>query len=393
MPYEEPTGNTIAGRMSYKRQPAFYEQFMAEQNIPVVRGIGIRDSREVDLAPWERMGGRGAFIQFDGTEGGCGMYLLEVPGAGELKPERHIYEERLLVIEGRGTTEVWRDGSSRKQMFEWQPGSFFSIPVNLWHRMVNASRSPALILGVTTAPITMNLHPNADFIFNNPFEFTDRYDDSSDYFKPRDELEPHPESGRALLKSNLIPDIANCALPLDNSRGPGYRWISPQMAGNTNFGGFIAEYPSGRYSKAHYHISGAVLVCLRGKGYTYNWPVEVGTHPWEDGKEQTVKVAEYVAGGMVAAAPGGGNWFHQHFSISQEPLRVINITGTSRSSALSVLRRDGDADRDIPAVGAEIGQGGYALPYRDEDPYIRTSYQEALAREGAEFQMPMEVYG
>ena len=56
------------------------------------------------------------------------------------------------------------------------------------------------------------------------------------------------------------------------------------------------------------------------------------------------------------------------------------------------MRRDGDADRDIPGVGGEIGQGSYALPYRDEDPHIRSSYEEALAREGAEFQMPAEVY-
>ena len=148
MPYEEPTGSTIAGRMSYKRQPAFYERFMDEQNIPIIRGISIRDSREVDLAPWERMGGRGAFIQFDGTEGGCGMYLHEVPSAGETKPEKHIYEKRLLVIEGRGTTEIWTDSNPTKQIFEWQPGSLFSIPLNVWHRLVNASRSPALILGV-----------------------------------------------------------------------------------------------------------------------------------------------------------------------------------------------------------------------------------------------------
>jgi hypothetical protein len=27
------------------------------------------------------------------------------------------------------------------------------------------------------------------------------------------------------------------------------------------------------------------------------------------------------------AAPGGGNWFHQHFSYAKEPLRVINDWG------------------------------------------------------------------
>ena len=31
-------------------------------------------------------------------------YVVEVPGAGALNPERHMYEEVYLVVEGRGTT-------------------------------------------------------------------------------------------------------------------------------------------------------------------------------------------------------------------------------------------------------------------------------------------------
>ena len=36
------------------------------------------------------------------------MYILEVPSGGVTNPESHIYDEFFLVIEGRGTTEVWR---------------------------------------------------------------------------------------------------------------------------------------------------------------------------------------------------------------------------------------------------------------------------------------------
>src|SRR6266508_2787919 len=225
--YQEPQGNRLAGHLHFQRAASFYEQFMEEQEIPIVTGMGIRDTRDVTLAPWKRMGGKGAFIQLDGTEGLSGMYLVEVPAAGELNPERHVYEERMLVIEGRGSTEVWREGGSRKQTFEWQPGSLMSFPLNISHRLVNATSSPALLLGVTNAPPVMNVFQNASFIFDNPFEFTDRYQEAEDYFRARDELEPHPESGRAMLRSNIIPDIAHCYLPLDNNRGPGYRWINP----------------------------------------------------------------------------------------------------------------------------------------------------------------------
>ncbi|MBI2986339.1 MAG: cupin domain-containing protein [Deltaproteobacteria bacterium] len=388
--YEEPVGYATAGHRRYRRQPSGYERFMQEQNIPIVRGIGVRDVRELGLAPWKRMGGQGCFIHLDRVGARTGMYVVEVPAGGALNAERHIYEENFLIVEGRGTTEVWREGSARKQAFEWQPGSLFSIPVNTWHRLVNATSSPALVLGVTTAPITLNLFPNERFVFDNPFEWTDPYYEREDYFKPREDFEPHPEKGHAFLRTNLIPDVVHCYLPLDNTRGPGFRLFRFRMAGNTNFEGFVAEYPSGRYSKAHYHPSGAVLVCVRGKGYSYTWPKELGARPWEAGKEEFVKMQEYVPGGMIGAAPGGGDWFHQHFSVGKDPLRQVNITGGSRSGVLRV--EWSNLDDDIAGVSEEIHEGGYALSYRDEDPHIRKAYQEALKREGVKFEMPDSIY-
>ena len=108
-------------------------------------------------------------------------------------------------------------------MFEWQKGSLFAIPLNAYHRIVNASSSPALLLGGTSAPNAMNLYDNNDFIFNYPYVFTDRFDGSEDYFKPKDDIAPDPVRGLAMRRTNFIPDIVNCELPLDNRRSPGYR--------------------------------------------------------------------------------------------------------------------------------------------------------------------------
>jgi quercetin dioxygenase-like cupin family protein len=385
VPYEEPTGDQRAGLAHYKRPPSAFENFVKEEGIPVYKGIGVRDSRELPLGPWKRLGGRGSYIQLSGTQGLTSLYVVEVPAAGALNPERHMYEERFIVLEGRGTTEVWNEGSSRRQAFEWQPGSVFSAPLNAWHRAVNATSSPALLLAVTTAPIIVNLFQNRTFVFDNPFEFSERFQERSDFFNPNEEFEPDPIQKRAMLRTNIIPDAVNCYLPLDNWRGPGYRWILPNMVGNTMLRGFIAEYPSGRYSKAHFHPSGPVLVCLRGKGYSVTWPKELGVQPWAAGKGEQVIQQDYVPGGMVSAAPGGGDWLHQHFAIGKDPFRVFNFTGGAGIGG-------GDEGDEIVGGGANIQQGGTAVGYADEDPYIRKYYQQRLAEEEVKFQMPAEVY-
>ena len=45
------------------------------------------------------------------------------------------------------------------------------------------------------------------------------------------------------------------------------------MAGN-RFYLWIGQHETGRYSKAHKHASAAVLICVKGKGYTYTWPAD-----------------------------------------------------------------------------------------------------------------------
>ena len=122
----------------------------------------------------------------------------------------------------------------------------------------------------------MNLIDNPDFIFNCPHDFTERFSGADDFFKPNDDIEPDPVRGLAMRRTNLIPDVINCDLPLDNRRSPGYRRVEPHMAGN-RFYLFVGQHETGRYAKAHKHHSTAVLICVEGKGYTYTWPDALGT--------------------------------------------------------------------------------------------------------------------
>jgi quercetin dioxygenase-like cupin family protein len=386
--WHEPKAGENAGFGTFKRKPMPYDSFMEAEGIPVYRGIGVRRVQDLPLEPWKRLGGRGSYIQLYGTEGLWGSYVVEVPPGGALNVERHLYEKNVLVIEGRGSTEIWQEGDAKRQTFEWQKFSLFSIPLNAYHRFVNATNAPALLLCGTTAPNVMNLVDNPHFIFNCPYNFSDRYTGAEDYFKPRDDIEADPIRGLAMRRTNFIPDVVNCELPLDNRRSPGYRRIEPSMAGN-RFYVWIGQHENGRYSKAHKHASAAVLICLKGKGYTYTWPDTLGMRPWQDGHADKVMRQDYEAVGMVTAAPMSGDWFHQHFGVSKEPLRLMAWHGPNNQRARKA-GRPGEQLMDYGAI--DLKKGGSAIPYNEEDPAIRREFEATLAKEGLTSRMDAKLY-
>jgi quercetin dioxygenase-like cupin family protein len=371
--WHEPAGNKKAGFGQFSKQPTPYDAFMEQEGVPVFRDIGIRRVQDLPLYPWKRKGGRGHFIQLYGTEGKWGCFVVEVPPAGALNVEKHMFEEIYLVVEGRGTTEVWQEGDTKKHVFEWQAGSMFSIPMNALFRIVNATSSGALLLAGNTAPNVINMLNNFNAVFNNPFVFHDRFSSADDFFKPKDEIEADPVRGLAMRRTNLIPDAMNCELPLDNRRSPGYRRIEPFMTENC-FYFWIGQHENGRYSKAHAHTSAAILICLKGKGYTYTWPEKLGETPWQDGHGDQVRRLDYEPVGLVTAAPGGARWYHQHFSVSEDPFRLTAWFGPHNPG------RDpgppGEKHTDYTAI--DVDQGGTAIPYWMEDPFIRNEYEATL---------------
>ena len=215
--WHEPAGTKKAGFGEFKKQPTPYDQFMVEEDIPVFRDLGVSSVKNLPLKPWKRTGGRGTYIQLLGTETKWGCHLVEVPAAGALHPEKHMYEEIYIVVEGRGSTEVWLEGEGRKHVFEWQEGSMFSIPMNAMHRIVNATNSPALLLGGTTAPNVLNQIQNADAVFNNPYVFRDRFSGADDYYNIARKSSRTPFAGSPCVgpTSCPTPSIANCRSTTD----------------------------------------------------------------------------------------------------------------------------------------------------------------------------------
>jgi hypothetical protein len=132
-----------------------------------------------------------------------------------------------------------------------------------------------------------------------------------------------------------------------------------------------------------------VLVCVKGKGYTYTWPEALGTTPWRNGKAEFIKRQDYEPVGLVSAAPMSGDWYHQHFGIGKEGLRISAWHGPNNQRA----RKPGVPGEMLMDYGAiDLSKGGSAIPYHQEDAFIRKEFAETLKGEGLANRMNPEFY-
>lgn len=354
-----------------------YVQWLRREAIPIHEGYGMEDVRELALAPWPRMGGKGAFIQLYGMQGLTGMYIAEIPPGEALNAERHMYEEVICILSGHGATEVWRDGG-RKQIFEWGPWSLFAPPLNSWHRLLNGGREPVKLLAATNAPLIMDVFHSEEFIFKCPFNFADRYAGEQDFFAVGKKR--YEKGMQHIWETNFIPDVRSAALDLRDVKGSGVRITQFELAGNELIG-HLAEWPVGRYHKAHYHGPGAVLLGLQSSGYVLLWDSEWGTRPYEGGRENEVVQVRWREG-SIYCPPGG--WFHQHFNTGPEPARHLALRFGSRLHPVGFKIA---AQRREDGVYIDVKKGGTLINYEDEDPEIRRRYESALKQTGVACQM------
>jgi len=359
-------------------QKTTYVQWLQREGIPIVDGYGIEDVRQIELAPWPRIGGKGAFIQLHGMEGVTGMYVAEIPPGESLKVERHLYEEVICILAGHGATELWQEGG-RKQMFEWGPWSLFALPLNCWHRLINGGREPVRFLAVTNAPLIMDVFHDEEFVLNCPYRFSNRYAGQEDFFSVGQKR--YEKGMQHIWETNFIPDVQSAALDQREVKGSGVQITQFELAGNSLIG-HLSTWPAGRYHKAHYHGPGAVLLGLQSSGYVLLWNKELGIRPYASGRGGKVVEIKWKEG-SVYCPPGG--WFHQHFNTGPQPARHLAIRFGSRLYPIGFKiapqnREDG--------VYIDVKQGGTLIGYEDEDPEIRKRYESELRKTGVACQMP-----
>ena len=84
-----------------------------------------------------------------------------------------------------------------------------------------------------------------------------------------------------------------------------------------------------------------------------------------------------------------GDWYHQHFGIGKEGLRITAWHGPNNQRA----RKPGVPGEQLMDYGAiDLGKGGSAIPYHQEDPAIRREFEAILKHEGLPSRMNAEFY-
>ncbi len=368
----------VFDKLMESMQKTAYFKWVKSQGIPMVEGYALSDVRDIKLEPWKRMGGKGSFIHLYGQEGITGMYVAEIPPGGALEPEKHMYEEVICILDGHGATEVWQEGG-KKILFEWGPLSVFANPLNSNHRLVNGGRDPVKFLAVTNAPLVIDLYRNPDFVFNTPYVFADRFSGQDGYFNVTNKIF---ETGLTKVwETNFIPDVGTAKLESEELKGADVKITQFQIGGNSLIG-HISNWPMGRYHKAHYHGSGAILLGLQSEGYVLLWPNELGLHPYSNGHEDQVIEVQWKAGSVYCPP---ANWFHQHFNSGAGPARHLALRYGGRVFPMGFAQA---GKRFDDGTLTSVKKGGTLLEYEDEDPQVRSRFEAKLAAKGIASDMP-----
>lgn len=341
----------------------YYREFQQEEGIPVYTGFYIADLRTLEVKPWSRMGGLGAYVNLFGEETSGGNYVSEIPPGQSLKPQKHMFEELVYVLSGRGATTYWAHEGGPKGTFEWKEQSLFALPANVGYQHFNGDETrPARLFGKTTMPGLFQHFRSKKFIFENDFVFEEI---GIDFYSGEAKIYTLPGYGYIVWIANFVSDVRAFDKMTDSAtRGAGGKSVQFYQPGCVRLHAHQSEFPVGTYKKSHAHPPGRSIILITGKGYSLLW---------EPGKEKEKKKIDWKPGSLfgVGLTPLQGEcWYHQHFNTGTEPARylVLHVNPSTLE------------DKHVQ------------IEYVDEDPEIRKLFESELAKSGARNKMPPECY-
>ena len=348
-----------------------YGEWTSREGIPVVDGFGF-DLRAMEVAPWARCGGgaKGALVHLKGRGDFVNAYVCEVPPGGQTDPQRHLYEEVIYVLSGRGSTSLEAPGG-RRHSFEWGAGSLFALPLNVTYRHYNTSgQQAARFAAVTNLPLLLNAFHNDSFVFCNAFEFGERLGQER-WFRGEGEFLP-VRPGRHQWQTNFVPDLPSFELQSWEKRGVGSSNIKFVLADGTMHA-HMSELAVGTYKKAHRHGPDFHIFPVTGHGYSLFWyegDADFTKIDWEPG--------------WVYAPPD--QMFHQHFNTAPQASRYLAV-------AFGSIRYPFSSDKKAlfgEGVDKSVGLGGRQIEYEDEDHHLRELFKAELSRRGVAVDPRME---
>ena len=345
-----------------------YTDWVAREGLIVHEGVSC-NLVTAETRFWPRLGVNGAAVHLKGRGDFCNLFLIDIPPGKSTESQRHLYEEVMYVVEGRGSTELqFADG--RTHSFEWQPTSMFAIPLNATYRLYNADGSKRAIIGSTTSmPLMMKIFHNDSFIFNNTHFFKDRIGKDTYYNGSGDLSMIRP--GSNIWETNFVPDLASIELHPWNERGAGSANLMFILA-DSNMHAHISEIQAGTYKKAHRHGSGRHVFTVTGKGYSLLW---------FEGQKDFLRV-DWKPGVVF---PPIDKQFHQHFVTSKEPSRYMAAgVSNSRYPLTEAQREASGSDKAQGDVAKSVKDGGGQIEYEDQDPRIHALWLEEMRKNGVE---------
>lgn len=313
-----------------------YENWLkqARLDVPMLEGLMIDDIERVALRPWPKLGEgiTGLYLRFADYQMTDGR-IVEIPAAGHTASQRHLYEQGIYLVTGSGYSVLQQEGVPDRRI-EWQQGDLFAVPLNVRFGHYNTGREPARMLVVTSFPLMLNVMNSEEFLEQNSFVFSDRYDGAADYFGRVENADKFTHS------KNFVDDILHARTQRDDYRGVGNESIRWLMAGNSMLSLHVSQIPPRRYAKAHRHSSDAFILLLSGEGFSVAWP--------EGAYHDRVRV-DWKAGTLFVPPV---YWYHQHLNTSTIPARylAINVPAFVRNIG---LRFTDQLEVDNKAVRAE----------------------------------------
>ncbi len=376
-----PTLSATPRSESYEDEVFFHElspyrEFLKKEGIPVYEGGFIDDLSELELKPWKRIGALGAYIFLEGTGGTVDGWVCEIPEGSKTVPERHIFEEQILVLQGKGATQAWQADEKEMVTVEWEKGSMFPTPLNTWHRHLNLGQEPARLIGITNAPLLIDMFRHTDFIFHNDYVFSERFGAQRDYFSPEPQAFFPTEAGKHHSYSivNFVRNVWECELH-PAGQGVDDRDNHFAMARNS-MASHVEQFPTGTYQRAHRHGPGSTIILLNGQGYSLMWPPELGTTPFADEKSDHVQTIHWKEGTLVIPPL---NWYHQHFNSGGEAARFVKLGGWNNDLYPFTTTLVSDPSR-------------VEIDYPEEDSKVREIFAEELGKTGGRMNMPEGVW-